>query len=375
MLAHLTSDAYSSFLSPLLPLIVTKHGLSLTDVGTLVAVSSFTSSLCQPVFGAWADRLRRPWFVAFGPLLTALFMSSLGLAPTFVTLLLAVTLGGIGSAAFHPQAAALAGATGRRRAESMSMFVTGGTVGFTAGPLVAVAVASRWGLEGTWIACGPGVLMSGVLIAWFLRVPLAPRATEFPRIEELRAVWKPLASIYLCGVFRTVVSFGFMTFLPLLLHREGMSVGAGGVVLAVFVGCGILGSLMGGWAADRWGGRRVIVLSFGAALPLFVAFTLLPIEWGLGCLVIGNTLLLSSLPVNVIMGQELSPRHASTVSSLLMGAAWGMGQLLVAPAGALADAYGLRVALLVLGLAAAAGLVAAWSLPRRAGSTLVASGA
>jgi len=48
---HLTIDSYSSFFSPLLPLLVHKLHLSLTLVGTLVALSSITSSFSQPLFG------------------------------------------------------------------------------------------------------------------------------------------------------------------------------------------------------------------------------------------------------------------------------------------------------------------------------------
>ncbi|MEK7316274.1 MAG: MFS transporter, partial [Candidatus Eisenbacteria bacterium] len=111
---HLTIDSYSSFFAPLLPLLVAKLGLSLTMVGTLVALSSISSSFSQPLFGLPSDRMRRPWFVALGPLTAAIFMSALGLAPSYGVLVALLMLAGLGVAAFHPQAAALAAAaTGR----------------------------------------------------------------------------------------------------------------------------------------------------------------------------------------------------------------------------------------------------------------------
>lgn len=373
-LAHFTSDAYSSFLSPLLPLFVAKLHLSLSDVGALVALSSATSSLSQPLFGAWADRLRRPWFVAFGPLLTAVFMSVAGAAPSFTSLVLVVLTAGLGSAAFHPQAAALAGAEGQVRSKSMSMFVTGGTVGFMAGPLVAVAVATRLGLEHMWMVSIPGVVVGLALIAWFLRVPIAPHVHDRPKLSELLPVWRPLTLIYLCGVFRTIVSFGFMTFLSLYLHRLGLSVTAGGLVITAFVAGGAAGGLCGGLLAERWGGRQVLVLSFLVSLPLLVGFLLLPIGPGIVSLVLGGAALQSALPVNVTMGQELSPRHTSTVSSLLMGVAWGTGLLLVAPLGVFADHSGLKAALLLASSMSACGAITALALPQRR-ATLVAVGA
>jgi FSR family fosmidomycin resistance protein-like MFS transporter len=114
--SHFTIDAYSSFFSPLLPLLVTKLDLSLTLVGTLVAFSSLSTSFAQPLFGLLSDRLSRPWFVAFGPLIAALFISALGTASSYWGLVALLTLGGLGVAAFHPEAAALASGGSPRRA-------------------------------------------------------------------------------------------------------------------------------------------------------------------------------------------------------------------------------------------------------------------
>ena len=363
--AHLTIDAYSSFVTPLIPLLIVKLHLSLTQVGTLVALSSLASSLSQPLFGWLSDRLSRPWFVAFGPLVAAVFLSSVGLAPSFGGLAAIVMLGGIGAAAFHPQAAVLASGLSERRALAMSTFVTGGTIGFSIGPLFAAAMAGALGLERTWLGALPGLVVSAVLIAWFARVPPAARFhRERPAFSELRPVWRPLAMLYFAVVFRSAVSFGFMTFLPILLHRRGLSVQSGGVALSAYLGAGAVGGLLGGWIAERWGGRGVVIRSFLGALPLFVAFLLLPTGPGVVCLALGNLMLQGSLPVNVVIGQELSPRHASTISSLLMGFAWGLGVLMVGPTGALADARGLENALLALTTLLGAGLLCAIALPK-----------
>src|SRR5712692_6605149 len=138
--AHFSIDAYSSFFSPLLPLLVTRLHLSLTRVGALVALASVASSFSQPLFGFLSDRVHRPWFVAVGPPVAALFLSAIGLAPSFGGLVALLVLGGIGVAAFHPQAAVLASGLSTSRSLAMSVFVTGGTLGFSLGPLYAVSV-------------------------------------------------------------------------------------------------------------------------------------------------------------------------------------------------------------------------------------------
>jgi len=361
---HLTIDSYSSFFSPLLPLLVHKLHLSLTLVGTLVALSSITSSFSQPLFGLISDRMRRPWFVAFGPLTAAVFMSGLGLAPSYGALLALLMLGGLGVAAFHPQAAVLASQVSARRNVSMAFFITGGTIGFSVGPMFAVGVVSAFGLERTWVAAVPGLVASALLLAWFSRVPPRPRheARHVP-LRELRPVARPLSLLYFATVSRATVSYGFMTFLPLYLNARGYEFSQSGAIVSAYLLLGALGGFFGGWLSERIGGHRLIVLSFLVAAPLYFGFLVLPDALGILCVILGSFALQSSLSVNVVLGQELSPKHSSTISSLLMGAAWGMGALLIGPIGALADHYGLHAALAVLSCALLGGLTCASLLP------------
>ena len=88
-------------------------------------------------------------------------------------------------------------------------------------------------------------------------------------------------------------------------------------------------------------------------------FFTLPQPAGIVALVAGYCMLQASLPVNVVLGQELSPRHSSVISSLLMGAAWGFGALLIYPIGALADRVGLDKALMLLSSLIVVGFVCA----------------
>jgi FSR family fosmidomycin resistance protein-like MFS transporter len=286
------------------------------------------------------------------------------MAPSYAALVALLMLGGIGVAAFHPQAAALASGLTERRSVAMAIFVTGGTLGFALGPLLAVTVVGAFGLERTWVAAFPGLVMASLLLVWFARVSPRPREGRPPaRLSGLKPVLRPLTLLYLVVVCRSAVSYGFMTFLPLYLHRQGWTVQQGGSFLTVHLAFGALGGFLGGWLADRWGGRNVVVRSFVLATPLYLAFLFLPDWRGLVCLVLGGFFLQSSLPVNVVLGQELSPEHSSTIASLLMGAAWGVGALLIGPIGVLADRWGLHTALLVLTALLAVGFACALALP------------
>jgi FSR family fosmidomycin resistance protein-like MFS transporter len=65
-------------------------------------------------------------------------------------------------------------------------------------------------------------------------------------------------------------------------------------------------------------------------------------------LAIGGFLLQSTLPVNVTFAQTIAPISAATVSSLMMGFAWGLGGLIMPLVGMLADRIGIDYTLMTM---------------------------
>jgi FSR family fosmidomycin resistance protein-like MFS transporter len=109
-----------------------------------------------------------------------------------------------------------------------------------------------------------------------------------------------------------------------------------------------LGGFFGGPAADRFGPRRVIILSLIFAVPFLAIAPMLSGWLFVVSLAIGGFLLQSTLPVNVTFGQTIAPISAGTVSSLMMGFAWGVGGLTVPFVGMLADHIGIDHTLMVM---------------------------
>jgi len=281
-------------------------------------------------------------------------------------LVLLLVLGGVGVAMYHPQTASLAGSTSPQRALAMSWWVTGGTLGWALGPAYATAIVHRFGLDHTWLAAFPGLVLCVLLFTWFRRVaPHAAARRERAAFRELRPVARSLTMIYFAVVCRSAVSAGFATFLPLWVHAHGGSVTRGGWITTLYLTLGSLGGFLGGWLADRFGGRRVVVTSFAVSAPFYALFFLLPKPFELPALFVGYLVLQASLPVNVVLGQELSPRHSGIISSLLMGAAWGLGAILLYPIGMLADHAGLQVALATLSSLVLVGFACASQIGRQ----------
>jgi FSR family fosmidomycin resistance protein-like MFS transporter len=82
-------------------------------------------------------------------------------------------------------------------------------------------------------------------------------------------------------------------------------------------------------------------------------------------LAFGGLLLQSTLPISVTFAQSFVRGGAATVSSLMMGFAWGMGSLFVPLIGAAADRFGIPDTLGVLALIPLLAGYLAWRLPER----------
>jgi FSR family fosmidomycin resistance protein-like MFS transporter len=370
--AHMMVDGYGNIYAPMLPLLIPRLGLTLAAAGTLTMLFQLAASVAQVGFGHVADRWRPRVLVTAGPVVAVAVLSLVGLATSKVALAAILLVGGLGGAAFHPPAAALAYRLGgERRGLAMSVYITGGTLGFALGPLVFAPVAQRYGIELTpWLAL-PGLAVVGFFLS---RVPPIPlHASSRGGFSALRPYAKPLGLLYTIVVLRTLTSLGFATFVPVMLTRRGLTVGQAGAAVALYLFGSGIGGFLGGPLADRYGARRVIAWSLLASCPfLFTAPFLTGIPFVV-LLAVGGLFLQSTLPVNVTFGQSLAPVSAATVSSLMMGFAWGTGGLSVPLVGLVADRIGIEHTLVGLSLVPLLAAAFALPLPARANAPVSVS--
>ena len=362
---HFMVDGYGNIYAPLLPLLIPKLHLTLAAAGTLTMLYQIAASVAQVGFGQIADRWRPRLLVMTGPVVAVTFLSFVGVAPSIPALAAVLVLGGLGAAAFHPPAAALAHRLGGTSPGlAMSVHITGGTLGFSLGPLLFAPFAQHLGLAWTPLLALPGL----AVIALFLtRVPpIELHHSRGAGFRALRPYARPLALLYVIVVLRTLASLSFATFVPVMLTRRGLSVSSAGVIVAVYLFASGAGGFLGGPAADRFGPRDVIAWSLAVATPFLVAAPLLSGWPFIVVLAIGGFFLQSTLPVNVVFGQALAPVSAATVSSLMMGFAWGMGGFSVPIVGAIADRYGIERTLFGLAIVPLFAAATALWLPKRA---------
>jgi FSR family fosmidomycin resistance protein-like MFS transporter len=368
---HLVNDLYSSIIFPLLPLIKIKLGLTTAQIFWLAPIYAVSSSLMQPVYGMLSDRYARRFFAVFGPAITATFVSLIGLASSYAALMALLVAGGVGIGSFHPQAAAMASiASGERRRVGMALFSASGTLGYALGPLAIALTVDAFGLEKTYYVIGLGLIMSAVM--YRICPPLEEPARagsgatnqKWQLLNALGAVWKPLLLLYLITVIRSGLQMTTNNYLPFLLRERGYDVTGTGGVITVFLLLGGVGGLAGGFMAERMSGRAVTLYSGLLAGPLMIAAFLTPGPAGIALLGLGGFMLLSTIPVIVAMAQELVPGRTSTVSALMMGAAWGVGALAPPALDTLVPALGFRMVLVLASAMTLISAALAYFLPR-----------
>jgi FSR family fosmidomycin resistance protein-like MFS transporter len=368
--AHLVLDSYSSFIFQLLPLLALRLRLTPAEAGWIPPILTLSSSLMQPVYGMISDRWLKRSMSVFGPLIAAIFLSSMGLATSVPMLLLIVVMGGIGVGMFHPQSAALVSRAamadgGKHQGLVMSVFSSTGTVGYALGPIIAAAVVNAFGLEHTWYTMSWGVLMWLLLVKYCPPLERKERAADAPTLTQaLRAALLPLTLLYFAVVLRSAVSVSMQTFLPFMFRHNGVGETTASLALGGFLFFGGVGGFFGGALADRFGPRRVSIMAMLLATPLLLAALSLNGAAGFFLLMLGGTLLNLPIPISVVMAQRLVPGGASTVSALMMGFAWGAGALLAPLTGALSERIGFVSALMFASLLPLASAALLWRYPK-----------
>jgi FSR family fosmidomycin resistance protein-like MFS transporter len=349
-LGHLMTDMTQGAVPALLPFLITEHHLSYAAAAGIVFAMTVVSSLVQPLFGHFADRLSRPWFMPVGVLLAGLGIAVTGVVPNYRFILFVVAVSGLGVAAYHPEAARLVNyVAAEKKATAMSIFGVGGQVGFAIGPLITTAILLFWSLKGTLLLAIPAILV-GILLT--CRIPqfslyggAAPRRSG-PIQEIVHDEWGSffrLSGVVFC---RSIIFYGLITFIPLywinVLHQ---SKAAGGAALTLLFTAGVVGTIIGGRLADRFGHRSVVWSGLGAltvALPIFVSTNSVFVATIL-LVAVGLINYMTFSPI-VVMGQKYLPNHVGLASGVTFGLAITIGGVTAPLLGLIADHHGIRTA-------------------------------
>ena len=361
---HATNDMFGSFLTPLLPRLQTAFNVDYARVSMLIAIYSMSSSLFQPVAGLIADRFDKRWLAALGPLFVAVGVGLVGFYPNIYLFAFVLAFAGLGSALFHSSAAALVGqyAPENKKGLWISIFGSGGHLGFSLAPAVSVGIAKNYGLPAiAWVV--PLALIPAILFLKF--APVVKLPGKHSNFQDLIRVFKgEVAKLWALATLRIIVFSSLTTTIPYWFNRRGISDERMALALTVSSVSGILGTLLGGILSDKLGRKIILTSSLTAAIPLFALLVTIPPESWLyiPLLSIAGIVSAASIPVTVVMAQSYEPKQIATVSGLLMGFTWGFSGLLYGGVGPMVEKFGILVVLRIIGLLLIPALLIALSL-------------
>lgn len=340
--AHFTNDIYASFMPTVMPLLIRQFSLSLSQAGFYSAFMALMSTMLQPLFGVLTDKTKTRAYVIWGPIVTGVLVSCVGFINEIWQLLALLFLASIGTAAFHPQGAALAGHLAKKDTDhspSIAKFIVSGTLGASVSSYLAYFLLGSENNLQNLIYAAPFGVMGGLALAITL-----PKVTLHTQKKKFRArLWKVRARsillLTLLVVFRSAVVSAFIAFLSEFYFEEhSQSLFFGALSILIFQMALAIGSMLGGYFEKHIGAANVFLYSFIAGAPLvwfFVETKSLVLLFLMGLVV--NL----SQAINISLAQKLIPQNAATVSSLTMGFGWGFAILFTPLVGHYADTFGL----------------------------------
>ncbi|MBN2072365.1 MAG: MFS transporter [Actinobacteria bacterium] len=253
----MVTDTYSSFIVGLIPVLAGKLELSIFMVSILTATNFITNNLTQPLFGYLSDRYGLRYFLLAGPVLASVFLSLIGIAPSYYVILIFLFLGNLGVAAIHPPSAAIASYFGgRRKGLSNSIVSFGGSIGYASGSLFIILIVKKLGLNFTPVAMIPALIIFPLLLKFSRSISRfnknENRVSFLKRFKMLRKARILLLGMIMFSAFsRDVLIYSLLTFMPLYLTSQGVKLLNFGVITTVFILVGGIGGLFAGFYSDR----------------------------------------------------------------------------------------------------------------------------
>lgn len=347
-LTHLINDMLQAVVPAVYPILKGEFHLTFAQVGLITLTYQLTASLLQPFVGLYTDRKPKPYSLVIGMAFTLVGLVAVSLASSFVHVLLAVSLIGIGSSIFHPESSRVAHlASGGKKGLAQSIFQLGGNAGSALGPLLAALIVVPYGkFNIIWfsLVAVVGMLVLSVVSKWYKAHLVNRAAKQTHSSDEMSNKFtkkKIVFSLFilLVLVFSKYFYMASMTsyYTFYLMAKFHLSIQQSQVYLFAFLAAVAAGTLFGGPLGDRFGRKYIIWISILGVAPFTLLLPYVGLFWtGILSVIIG-LILSSAFSAILVYATELVPGKVGMIAGLFFGLAFGMGGLGSALLGKLAD--------------------------------------
>ena len=345
--AHFVHDIYTSFLAPILPLLIEKLSISYS-LAALLTVFQRIPSLLNPIFGIIADKAPVRYFIIVTPSISAVTMSLLGAAPNYTVLAILLFVMGISASLFHvPSPVIIKDISGNRIGKGMSFYMLGGEIARTIGPLIILGAISLWGLEGTWKLIPFAVFASLILYYKLRDIDTSNNYKNERKLQSIKQTVKKIIPIFIIitGImfFRSIMKSAITTFLPTYLTiDQNESIWIGGISLSVLELAGAAGTLVGGSISDKIGRKTTLLIS-AIVTPFIMYFFVFSKGMMIPVLILLGFFMFATSPVLLAIVQEISHERPAFVNGIYMTINFVISAATIMIVGILGDWIGLNI--------------------------------
>lgn len=379
-LGHFSIDVLNSSIAVILTVLAGKFELSISQIGFAAMIYTFAASLTQPLFGILADYLKGRWLAAISVAWTGTFYALAAFAPSYPLLVATLTVGALGSGAFHPVGMVnAASAGGKYPTTATSIFFLLGQSGLAVGPMAGGLLLQYFDITVGLPLLALTVIPAVIFMAIYLRhpqtiashspqsepggsahAPAAPTANSQPAKQQARRLPQSrlanaeygTTSVFIAFVavvaLRAATVQSLTTLLPKYFDGLGYTSGAYGMMVGIFAFAGALGTFGGGYLGDRVNRRLIIFLSTLLSVPF--AFLLLRVQGPLFYVVAAAAGALLNMPhsILIVMAQRLLPKREGMIGGAVLGFMFASGAVMAWLASWFADLIGLSLVLTLL---------------------------
>lgn len=346
---HFLNDMMQAVVPAVYPIIKDKFHLSFTDIGLITLTYQLTASIFQPFIGFYTDKKPRPYSLAIGMTFTLLGLIAVSVASSFINILLAVSLIGIGSSIFHPESSRVAHlASGGKRGLAQSIFQLGGNAGSAVGPLLAAIIVVPYGqFHIIWFSFAAliGIVILSGIAKWYQEHLNLRALNKSATSEEVHHSLSKPKVIFSLGILLVLIFSKYFYMASMtsyytfyLIDKFNLTVQQSQVYLFAFLGAVAAGTLFGGPLGDRFGRKYIIWISILGVAPFTLLLPYADLFWtGILSVIIG-LIISSAFSAILVYATELVPGKVGLIAGLFFGLAFGMGGLGSAILGKIADA-------------------------------------
>jgi FSR family fosmidomycin resistance protein-like MFS transporter len=320
---HFIHDVYTAFLAPVLPLLIENLKLSYFQAGLLSVIRSLPAAF-NAFIGLLADKKDFRIFVIIAPSVSGILMSLMGLAPNYIVLVLMLFAVGINSTLFHiPTPVMIRKVSPDKLGFGMSMYMLGGELARTIGPLTILAGVSLWGFEGTYRLIPLSLATSFLMWIQIRKISIHRKKESKGKPAKIKLLLKQHGRLFIMitgfMLFTSLMKSALSVFLPTFKNEQGASLWIGGINLAIYQFAGALGTFGSGTLSDKFGRRRILLIAAIANPILMAAFVFFQDSVAsTGLLVLIGASLLSYGSVLLAMVQEIKTDRPAFLNGIYM---------------------------------------------------------